>query len=180
MDRVTDLADPNRCKGAAPDGQCQNVAEDGSEYCRAHAGNNRKALAARKSLYDLTRHRARVAEFGEHEEAKTLRNEIAMCRQMIQEVWNRIDATEGALITGCSQLNQLFMTLEKLMKTSETIEKNQGLTLSKTTIIVFGQEMVGILKEELRGVPEFEDRIDRITNRMLDTIEHTTNASEDE
>lgn len=180
MDRVTDLADPCRCKGAAPDGQCRNKAEDGSEYCAAHSGNNRKALIAQKNLYNLTRHRARVAELGDHEEAKTLRAEIGMCRQMIEEVWNRIDATEGALITGCAQLNQLFMTLEKLMKTSEAIEKNQGLTLSKTTIIVFGQEMIGILNQELKGVPGFEERVDRITNRMLDTIEHTTNKSEDE
>lgn len=178
MDRVTDLADPNRCKGAAPDGQCRNQAEPGCEYCRAHGGSD-KLAPVRKSQYLLTRHRARVAALADHEDARTLRDEIAMVKELIEEVWNRINDTDASLISGCGELNRLFMTLEKLIKTSETVERNRGLTLSKTTIIVFGQEMVGILKDELQGVPGFEERVDRITTRMLDTIEHTTNSPEE-
>jgi hypothetical protein len=179
MDRVTDLADPNRCKGAAPDGQCRNVAEPGCEYCRAHGGSD-KLTAQRKSKYHLTRHRARVAELANHEDATTLQDEIAMVGQLIEEVWNRINDTDASLISGCGELNRLFMTLEKLIKTSEAVKRNNNLTLSKTTIIVFGQEMIGILKEELRGTPGFEERVDRITTRMLDAIEHTTNNPEEQ
>jgi hypothetical protein len=178
MDRVTDLADPNRCKGAAPDGQCRNQAEPGCEYCRAHGGSD-KLAAVRKSQYMLTRHRARVAALAEHEDAKTLRDEIAMVKELIEEVWNRINDTDASLISGCSELNRLFMTLEKLIKTSETVERNRNLTLSKTTIFIFGKEVVNILKDELRGVPEFEERVDRITHRMLETIEHTSNTPEE-
>jgi hypothetical protein len=32
MQRVTDLADPRRCRGASVDGQCQNVAEEGAPW----------------------------------------------------------------------------------------------------------------------------------------------------
>ena len=46
MQRVTDLADPRRCKGASLDGQCQNVAEEGSDYCRVHGGQIRHLLDA--------------------------------------------------------------------------------------------------------------------------------------
>lgn len=180
MDRVTDLADPNRCKGAAPDGQCRNVAEPRSEYCRAHGGSDALALEEERSMYLLTRHRGKVARFAEHEEAKTLRDEIAMVRTLIQEHWNRMDNTDAGLISSSGELNRLWTTLDKLMKTGEAIDRNHNLTLSKTTIIVFGREVVSILKEELKGVPEFEDKIDRITTRMLDTIEHTTNSPEDD
>jgi len=130
-------------------------------------------------MYLLTRHRAKVARFAEHEEAKTLRDEIAMVRTLIQEHWNRMEDTDAALISSSGELNRLWTTLDKLMKTGETIDRNHNLTLSKTTIIIFGQEMIGILKDELKGVPGFEDRIDRITTRMLDTIEHTTNTPEE-
>ena len=40
MQRVTDLADPRRCKGRSLDGQCQNVVEEGSDYCRVHGGES--------------------------------------------------------------------------------------------------------------------------------------------
>jgi len=34
MHRVKDPADPRRCTGAAPEGQCLNVAEPGCDRCR--------------------------------------------------------------------------------------------------------------------------------------------------
>ena len=37
MDRVTDEADPNRCKGSVGHGQCMYAAVEGSDYCRVHA-----------------------------------------------------------------------------------------------------------------------------------------------
>ena len=179
MHRVEDLADPNRCKGAAPDGQCRNEAEPGSEYCRAHGGSDKEA-PARRMKYHLTRHRARIAELADHEEAKSLREEIAMTNMLIEEIWNRTGESEAALLQSCSELNKLMVTLERLIKTSEQVERNLGLTLSKTTIIMFGHEVIGLLRQELQGIPGFEDRIDRITTKMLDTIEHTTNKPEEE
>ena len=53
MQRVTDLADPRRCKGRSLDGQCQNVAEEGADYCRVHGGESR-APARRLKQYLLT------------------------------------------------------------------------------------------------------------------------------
>ena len=37
MERVTDPADPQRCKASDGNGQCW-VRVEGSDYCRAHAG----------------------------------------------------------------------------------------------------------------------------------------------
>lgn len=58
MQRVTDLADPRRCKGASLDGQCQNFAEEGAEYCRVHGGTD-QAPALRLKQYLLTRRKIR-------------------------------------------------------------------------------------------------------------------------
>ena len=64
MQRVTDLADPRRCKGASLYGQCQNVAEEGSDYCRVHGGHD-QAPARRLKQYLLTKaqDRERLAQF---------------------------------------------------------------------------------------------------------------------
>ena len=71
MQRVTDLADPRRCKGASVDGQCQNVAEEGAEYCRVHGGKD-QAPARRLKQYLLTKaqDRERLAQFAENDGAQ--------------------------------------------------------------------------------------------------------------
>ena len=79
MQRVTDLADPRRCKGASVDGQCQNVAEEGAEYCRVHGGKD-QAPARRLKQYLLTKaqDRERLAQFAENDALKTLREEVVV------------------------------------------------------------------------------------------------------
>jgi len=79
MQRVTDLADPRRCKGASVDGQCQNVAEEGSDYCRAHGGES-LAPARRLKQYLLTKaqDRERLAQLAENDGLKTLREEVVI------------------------------------------------------------------------------------------------------
>jgi len=71
MQRVTDLADPRRCKGASLDGQCQNFAEEGSDYCRVHGGKD-LAPARRLKQYLLTKaqDRERLAQFAENDAAQ--------------------------------------------------------------------------------------------------------------
>jgi len=70
MQRVTDLADPRRCKGASVDGQCQNIAEEGSDYCRAHGGES-QAPTRRLKQYLLTKaqDRERLAQLAEKRRA---------------------------------------------------------------------------------------------------------------
>ena len=77
MQRVKDPTDPNRCTGAAPDGQCWNRAEPGSDRCCIHGGRDREAEQD-KRLYLLTKaqHRVRLAQLSEHEQIKSLRTRL--------------------------------------------------------------------------------------------------------
>ena len=77
LQRVTDLADPRRCKGRSLDGQCQNVAEEGSDFCRVHGGVI-QAPARRLKQYLLTRPQdcERLAQFDDPEGHKSLRDEV--------------------------------------------------------------------------------------------------------
>ena len=97
MDRVTDLADPNRCKGTTGLGQCMNVALEGSDYCRVHA---RAYQAPEKGMrgYLLAKaaDRARLAQLSEGEGIKSLRQEIDLVHMMIEEQWNAAGDTPAA------------------------------------------------------------------------------------
>jgi hypothetical protein len=180
MDRVTNPEDPRRCKRTDRFGQCWNVAEPGSDYCRKHTGTN-KEDEQQIRLYRLTdaRLRSRLSQLSDHEEVKSLREEIALTRILIEELLNSAKS-QVELLAQCHTYNGLVTTLERLIKTSHQIEQNLGLLLSKPTVMLLGQQIIHILIEELKGVEQYEDRIDRITHRMFDTIEHTTNKLEKE
>ena len=180
MKRVTDPADPERCKGAAPDGQCWNRAEHGCDKCRAHGGKS-TAEEEELSVYRLRdpRYRRRLAELKGREEIKSLRDEIELTRILIEERFNMIKS-ETDLLVACSSLNGLMLTLERLMKTSHQLEQNLGVLLAKPTIIVLGQTIVTILIEELKGIENYESRVDRITDRLFATLEQTVNVESKE
>ena len=179
MDRVTDLADPRRCQGSAKTQQCMNIAEPGSNYCRAHGGTN-KAEGEKRRQYQLTqaRLRNRLTQLTDHEEIKSLREEIGLTRILIEELLNSAQGNTELLQKSATFIG-LVQTLERLIKTSHQIEQNLGFLLSKPTVILLGQQIIHILIDELQGVDEYEQRIDRITGRMFDTIEESTNTEEE-
>lgn len=179
MDRVTDLSDPRRCKGSARTEQCMNVAEPGSDYCLKHR-RKKKADGEQLRQYQLTeaRLRNRLNQLTDHEEIKSLREEIGLTRILIEELLNSAKGNTELLQKSATFIG-LVQTLERLIKTSHQIELNLGFLLSKPTVILLGQQIIHILIDELQGVDGYEQRIDRITGRMFDTIEEATNTEEE-
>lgn len=176
MKRVIDPADPNRCQGAAQDGQCMNESESGSDYCQVHGGRD-KGQAAEKRLYYLAeaQSRARLAGLSEHEEVKSLREEIAIARIILERRLNLI-RNEADWISSSGPLNTCLLTIERLVKSAHTLEQNLGSMLSKATVLRLGQQICEIVIDELKDVPDFEPIVDRITDRMIATIAATQNA----
>lgn len=170
MHRVKDPADPRRCKGAAQDGQCMNEAEHGSDYCRAHSGVSTAEEEGRR-IYHLAqaRYRTRLAQLSEHEEVKSLREEIALNRMLIEQRFNLIK-NETDLLAACGQLNQMLLTVERLVKSAHQIEQNLGVLLSKPTVLRLGQQLCEIIVEELVGADRYEERVDRICERLIQAI----------
>lgn len=178
MNRVTDPADPERCKSAAQDGQCDNKSEHGSDYCRAHGGRSTADHEAKK-LYLLSeaKYRTRLAQLSEHDEVKSLREEIALARMMIERRFDLI-RNEADFIAGCAPINTMLLTVERLVKSAHSIEQNLGGLLAKPTILKLGQQMCEIVVDELEGVPNFEAIVDRITERMIQTITAANNTEQ--
>jgi hypothetical protein len=176
MNRVTDPDDPNRCQGAAPDGQCMNEQEPGTPYCKVHGGRPETAATEEKKLYLLTeaRYRTRLAQFAEHEQVKSLREEIALARMLIERRFDLI-RNDNDLLNACGPINTMLLTVERLVKSAHTIEQNLGSLLSKPTVLKLGQEMVAIIIDELEGIDDYEAIVDRITARLVDTIAKASN-----
>lgn len=176
MKRVTDPADPRRCKHSFPHEQCWNEAEAGCDNCLAHGGKS-TALAEEKRLYQLAEveDRAKLAHFSTHERIKSLREEIGLVRLLIEKRINLIK-NEADLLAACGPLNSMFLTLEKLIKSCHTLDQSLGELLSKDTVVRLGQTICNIVIEELQGLEGHEAIIDRIVNRLFPTIEQSRNS----
>lgn len=181
MERVTDLADPNRCKGAAPDGQCQNRAEHGREFCCVHGGRSlQEAEEKRGYLLAKVDERSRLARLSDDlEPVKELRDLISLQHMMIERRYNAI-TNEGDLLAACGPLNQMLLTMERLINSAHRIETNLGELLQRHAVLALAKEMVSIVIDELDGIDDYENIVDRITQRLIDTIRNASNVTEKE
>ena len=175
MRRVTDPADPRRCKFSYAHEQCWHEAESGCSYCAAHGGRS-KANVEETRLYNLVEvdNRRRLAELSGHEQIKSLREEIGLVRMLIEK---HLNAAQGnvELLASCGSLNQLIVTLTKLVKECHALEQSCGELLSKQTVYRLAQTMCEIVMEELQGIEGYEEIIDRIADRLFPAITKTQN-----
>lgn len=177
MHRVVDPADPLRCKGSAADGQCLNQAEPGSEFCKAHHGKDSGA-AKRTYLLHKAKWRDRLAELSEHDNLKSLREEIAIVRMFLEERIGLI-RNDNDLLSAFSAVQQATLTIERLTKTLHQMEQSLGSLLSKTTVMKLGQSISSIIVEELRDVPGYEGIVDRINDRIATAIVSAQNEEDE-
>lgn len=174
--RVNDLADPHRCKAPAPDGQCKNRAAHGSEYCETHGGiDHLPAEQKRGFLLAKAQDQTRLASLSDDlEPVKELRDSIAITHMLIEKRWNLI-RNDGDLLMACGPLNQLIQTMERLVNSCHRIEQNLGELLARHAVLALAKEMVEIVIDEIEGIEDYEAIIDRITNRLIDTVRKADN-----
>lgn len=180
MRRVTDLSDPRRCKGKAPDGQCRNFSAEGSEYCIVHGGRDMTEFNEKRGfLLAKAEDKTRLAGLSANlEPVKELRDTISLTHMLIERRWNLIKG-DSDLLAACGPLNQLVQTMERLISSSHRIETNLGELLARSAILALAREMVGIVIDELEGIEDYEAIIDRITTRLVDTIQKADNIPKD-
>jgi hypothetical protein len=179
MQRVTDLADPHRCKGAQPDGQCQNVAEEGSDYCRVCGGES-QAPARRLKQYLLTRaqDQSRLADLDDPEGLKSLRDEVVIATGMLERRLNLV-STDAEFISAFPQVEKFLKTLADLKKSSFFLEQKSGAMLSRSAAFGLFQEIIKIIVDELDGIPNYEQIVDRVIARIGPAIQHAGNSESD-
>lgn len=182
--RVTDLHDPRRCQGVLPAGQCHFLAVAGSDFCPDCIATRDPSFKSRQlSTYRLTNAqvRERVERHADASSARSLRVEIALIKTILEELANSCTlngTNEQSLIMRAPTIQSLALTLTKLIKTSTEMEIRLSEFLERSAIVKFAQLVVQTVLEELDGVPNREEIIDRIAERIFPAIDSLTNESQ--
>jgi hypothetical protein len=151
------------------------LAEHGSRWCRNHCGvSTENAESVRSYLLTQAQDRNRLAQLTDYGQLSSLREEIALTKILIEKRWNLIK-TDNDLLTSCGSLNQLMLTMERLVKSAHAIEQDLGVLLAKPAVHRLGQQICQIIIEELEGLPEYENLADRISQRIVGAVATTTN-----
>jgi hypothetical protein len=165
---------PNRCQAIVRNGQCGRDAQPGSKYCYSHNGGNDLVEANNKRLYNLHKANARLATLSEHEDLKSLRDEISIARILIEDRFNLIK-DESDLLSACGTLNSLLLTVERLVQSAHKLELNLGSLLAKPTLLALGNELVAIIIDELKDIPDYENVVNKISERVITVIAKASN-----
>jgi hypothetical protein len=175
MDRVTDPTDPRRCQAPDATGQCWGVKLEGLDYCVIHAGAHRPPEEGlRQYLLTKAHDRARLAMLADHDDLKSLRDEIGLTRMMIEELWNSAQsAAERLNVFGRVRLH--IADLEKLVKTCNQIEERLGTLLAKPTLLRVGQQICNALVKRLDGVPNYAQLVDILEADVISIIQEARN-----
>jgi len=177
LERVNAEDDPRRCHGATRIGQCWNVAAEGSDRCLVCAKTDLVEANRRSYLLTDPRFQTRMAELGEADELKSLRDEVAIARMLIEERLNKIKNDQD-LFTATGAINSLLLTVEKLVSRSHILEQNLGQLYHRSTVVQLMQAVVAIIDEEVRSLSGGADVIDRIVKRIYASAFAARNAEQ--
>ncbi len=169
-ERVTDEFDPNRCQGVnggASGGQCLFKAITPSKFCSRHGGSNhvRAEKAEKVRNYNLGKWRARIHQFADSPEVKSLREEIGIVRLMIEEIINKCEDTNDLIIYS-NRLQDLIQQAEKLVVSCHKLEQSTGVLLDKASILVVCDSMVKIIGEHV----EDSEALEVIAAKFIETV----------
>lgn len=180
IERVNADDDPRRCRGATREGQCWHQATEGASLCPTCSPDGGAAVVeANRRQYLLTdpRFQTRLAELSTADEIKSLRDEVAIARMLVEERLNKIKSDQD-LYTACGAINALLLTIEKLVSRSHILEQNLGQLYHKSTIIQMMQVFVEIVDEEVRPLVGGVIAIDRIVERIYRYAQQARNTEQ--
>lgn len=161
---------PGRCQGRAKSGQCPYMAVEGSTYCPMHGGTQSIRRREQENVrnYRLAKYEARVNEFADNNQIKSLREEIGITRMLLEETVNKCrDGNE--LILYSTKISDLVMKLEKLVTSCHRLEASSGLLLDKQAALQIGGTIVEIISRHIEDPEVLSSVADEICMVILQT-----------
>jgi hypothetical protein len=162
---------PTRCQGTTGKGQCPREAVEGKPYCDYHLKDRdiEDKMALRAYILTDPVISGSAGRHSQVEELKSLREEIALARAMIERRLNLVESNADFL-NACGTVNTYLLTLERLITSCHRLEVNLGNLLSKAAILDLAKDIVSILMDELQEVPGYEEIVDRVSERIIAAI----------
>lgn len=167
----------HKCQYAVNGRQCGEDAEPDVKYCKRHnRGQVRYEL--KNYMLDKVEWRTRLSELSASDSIKTLTEEISLARMVLESLMNYVK-DEADLVGQIPKITQLLSTIERLQKSGFTLERSLSHLISKPALMRLAGEIAGILLEELAGIPNYEDTVDKIIDRIMDSMSNITNKEEE-
>jgi hypothetical protein len=175
-DKVTDPADPNRCQSNVKEGQCPYLAVPGTPYCPRHGGTSieKKQDARAAKMYQLTQWRSKMDQLKQSPEAKSLGEEIAILRMTLEATLEKCKSTEDLFMMS-STIGDLAVKIEKVIKSSHSLDQASGNLMDKSKAIAFAGTVVEIVDRVLTlfitDVEMREKIVDQIAQGILKSLQ---------
>lgn len=157
----------NRCEWVTGRGQCPDPRIEDSRFCEKHSpsghGELDKYLITTRSLGDSPHRHAASKEI------KSLRDEIALIRALIEKRINLIQS-DAEFIAAMPTIQSAMMTVEKLVSSCHTMETKLGLLLNKGSLLSLAQTIIHIISEALEGVPNRNEIVEQVGQEIVKAI----------
>jgi len=147
--------DPHRCQASGKHGQCPYKAmekPDGSGYfnhCPRHNASRVKEFErASMRNYRLGKFQARVEEFADNDQVKSLREEVGITRMMLEETVNQCQSNTDFVLAS-NKISDLVMKIEKLVASCHKLEQSTGFLLDKASITRLADSIIEIVSERV-------------------------------
>ena len=164
-------ATKNQCGYLRPgQGQCPMESVEGGDRCPKHGGGAQLASQkkSRVRAYHLNQWRTSIADNSNDPEIKNLRDEVGILRMTLNAVLNRCKDNHDLLMMS-GQVQSLVNSLQVLMKTVHTIDKDEQSYITEEQLAAWMSQVFDILTEEIQD----EELIGNIVMKLSE-VEHVS------
>lgn len=179
-DKVTNPADPQRCQAVAGAGQCEyRTTVPGGKYCVRHGGKKEQEKLQKEGvrMYQSQVWQKRIGEMSDDPNVKTLRNEIGILRITLEATLNKCKEPED-LFMMASNISDLAVKIEKLVKSCASLEENSGQLMDKSKAIAFAGQIVELIDRVTQKLIMDDDLrekvVDEISAEILTTLQESS------
>lgn len=161
--------DPLRCQGVLKAGgtQCHYKRVPGFDFCPMHTG---AGIAAdrkdRLAHYKLGKWQARVEDFKNHEELRTMRSEIGILQMTLEVIVNQCEDAHDLMINS-DKINAVIARIEKLIPICAKMEENAGITLDKNAVLQLADVIAVIIGDYVSDSDAKTEVADRIISAIV-------------
>ena len=171
IDKCQEPDDPRRCQAVVANGQCHNISVEGGSTCRIHGGNMVQLNLAKQAAnnYRLDKFKARIDRLSTNPQIKSIREEIAILRMLVEERLNKC-VNENDLIIYSQQISDLVMKVQMVVTNCHKLESNLRVSMDKQAVLQFASEVVEIVGSELSGIEGAEAIVEKIADRIIQSM----------
>lgn len=161
---------PNRCSariGGPHEGQCKNFATPNGTSCVMHGGKLHEVKIATESLglYRVGRFNKRLNELKTHVGVRSLEDELAIMRMILEEILIKCDTTQELLLYS-TRIGEVIADIRNLVISSEKLSSRTGMLVGRTEAVVLAGKVVEIMARHVKD----ETILGRIADEIIEVF----------